>query len=126
MNINERALVHLSGIYSKILGYLLVHRDADGNVSYDISDLSDELGLSKRTAILRMQQLEQFGAIQTERQGVCRIITTRIEKTPISLCYQALYALKRKPGLAEDPLKLADEMNVDEKDAEMILHVLSK
>lgn len=126
MNINDRALVNLSRLYSKLLGYLLVKRDADGNVNYQISELSDELGVSKRSAIQKLDQLEQFGAIQSKKSGVCRIISTRIEKTPISLCYQALAALKKSPSLADNPAKLADEMNVREKDAEMILQLLSK
>ncbi|MGG4488267.1 hypothetical protein [Metabacillus idriensis] len=126
MNINDRALVNLSRIYSKLLGYLLVKRDADGNVNYQISELSDELGVSRRSAMQKLDQLEQFGAIKTKKSGVCRIISTRIEKTPISLCYQALAALKKSPALAENPAKLADEMNVEEKDAEMILQLLTK
>jgi CTP-dependent riboflavin kinase len=126
MNINEQALLNLSKLYSKILGYLLMKRDADGNVTYQISELSDELGVSKRSALQKMNQLEQYGAIKTKKSGVCRIISTRVEYTPISLCYQSLAAIKKSPSLADNPAKLASEMNVKEKDAEMILQLLAK
>ncbi|WP_191565854.1 hypothetical protein [Metabacillus idriensis] len=126
MNINEQALLNLTKLYSKILGYLLMKRDTDGNVAYQIRELSDELGVSKRSALQKMEQLEQYGAIKTKQNGVCRIISTRVENTPISLCYQSLAAIKKSPSLADNPVKLANEMNVKEKDAKMILQMLTK
>ncbi|USK30096.1 hypothetical protein LIT32_08345 [Bacillus sp. CMF21] len=89
MNINDRALVNLSRLYSKLLGYLLVKRDADGNVNYQISELSEELGVSKRSAIQKLDQLEQFGAIHRRRAGYAELSAPALKKR------RSVFAIRR-------------------------------